>query len=149
MTRAVLGPLLHRLSPGPAVRRLSQFAFGPAARAAWLFDRPGRLVHDFRRTSPAMYRAVLVDRPRLLARRPLDDRLRDLGRPTLVILGALDQLYPVDASAERYAAVPGVRVEVLPRSGHSPVLEEPGAVARLILGGEGGADVTAWGFDSS
>jgi pimeloyl-ACP methyl ester carboxylesterase len=133
MTRPVVGALLHRLAPAAAVRRLSGFAFAPGADAGSLFDHPGRLVQDFRATSPHVYRTVVVDRPRRLAERPLDERLRQLGRPALVILGARDQLYPVGPSSARYAAVPGVRVEVLAGSGHSPVLEEPAAVARLIL----------------
>ncbi len=132
MTRRGIGPLLHRWTPAALVHRLSGFAFAPGVRARLMFDPPGVLVRDFRAMAPALYRTVLADRPRQLAERPLDERLRDLGRPALVVLGAADQLYPADLTRERYAAVPGVHVEVLPGSGHSPVLEQPEAVARLV-----------------
>jgi pimeloyl-ACP methyl ester carboxylesterase len=132
MTRRVLGPLLHRWAPAAAVRRGSRFAFAPGVRAERMFDPPGRLVGDFRLMAPAMWRTVLTDRPRGLAERPLDRRLGELGRPALVVLGAQDQLYPAELTRARYAAVPGVRVEVLPGSGHSPVLEQPEEVADLV-----------------
>jgi pimeloyl-ACP methyl ester carboxylesterase len=132
MTRRLLGPLLHRWAPAAAVRRGSRFAFAPGVRAERMFEHPGRLVQDFRTMAPALWRTVLTDRPRRLAERPLDRQLRELGRPALVLLGAQDQLYPAEPTRERYAAVPGVRVEVLPSSGHSPVLEQPEEVAELV-----------------
>jgi len=132
LSNKVTGPWLHRLAPAAAVERASRFAFAAQAPAHLFFDRPDRRVLDFRATSPAMYRTVLVDRPKALAARGLDARLRDLGRPALVILGARDQLYPVAATRRRYQQVPGATVEVLAQSGHSPPLEEPEQTARLI-----------------
>ncbi len=132
VSRPVVARWLVRLAPAAAINRSARFAFAPGARADLLFDHPGRRALDARATAPAMYRTVLVDRPALLARRGLDDRLRDLGRPALVILGALDQIYPAGPARARYARVPGLRVEVLPGSGHSPVLEQPEETARLI-----------------
>ena len=126
------GPVVHRLAVGPVVDRASRFAFAPGTRAEPLFDRPGRRLADVRATAPAVYRAVLVDRPARLARRPLDLRLRDLELPALVILGEQDQLYPVAATRKRYAQLPGVHVEVLADSGHSPPLEAPDRTAQLI-----------------
>ena len=125
--------LIRRFAPAPAVRRVARFAFAPGARPEALFDHPGRIVEDFRLTVPEVYRTVLVDRPRELDQRGLDQRLRDLGLPTLAILGAQDQLYPAGPTRARYAAVPNVRVEMLEGSGHSPVLEQPHEVAGLIL----------------
>jgi pimeloyl-ACP methyl ester carboxylesterase len=125
--------LIRRFAPAPAVRRVARFAFAQGARPETLFDHPGRIVEDFRLTAPEVYRTVLVDRPRQLDRRGLDQRLRDLGLPTLAILGAQDQLYPPLPTRARYAAVPNVRVEMLAASGHSPVLEQPDEVAGLIL----------------
>jgi pimeloyl-ACP methyl ester carboxylesterase len=88
----VAGPWLHRLALAAAVNRASRFAFAPGAPAGSYFDREDRRVLDYRATAPAMDRTVLVDRPRLLAARGLDQQLRDLGRPALVILGRLDRL---------------------------------------------------------
>jgi pimeloyl-ACP methyl ester carboxylesterase len=132
MLNAVSGPLLRRLAPAPLVRRAARFAFAPGARPAELFDHPGRIVEDFRATSPTMYRTVLVDRPLALAEQGLDARIRRLGIPTMVVLGAQDQLYPLASTRPRYAALPGVQVETLVGSGHSPNLEQPEQVAALI-----------------
>jgi pimeloyl-ACP methyl ester carboxylesterase len=132
MTARSVGPLLHRLAPTRAVRRGARFAFAPGSVGAGLYDQPDQMVRDFRATAPAMYRTVVSDRPRLLAQRPLDARLRDTGLPALVILGARDQLYPAGPTRARYADVPNARVEVLADSGHSPNLEQPQAVSRLL-----------------
>jgi pimeloyl-ACP methyl ester carboxylesterase len=132
LSHPLAGRWLRRLAPAAAIDRASRFAFAPGAQAAELFDRPDRRSVDFRATAPAMHRTVLLDRPRALAIRGLDARLADLSLPTLVILGAQDQLYPVAPTRARYARVPGVRVEVLPDSGHSAPLEEPESTARLI-----------------
>ncbi len=132
MTRRRLGPFLQRWAPAAAVRRGARFSFAPGVRAERMFEPPGRLVRDFRAMAPAMWRVVLTDRPLRLAERPLDQRLRELGRPVLVVLGAQDRLYAAELTRERYAAVPGVTVEVLPGSGHSSVLEQPAEVARLV-----------------
>lgn len=129
---AYVGRLLRRLAPAAVVDRASRFAFAPGVDPVSLFDRPDRRATDFRATAPGVHRMVLHDRPRELAARSLDQRLADLGRPALVILGAQDQLYPVRPTQARYARVPGVRVEMLAASGHSPPLEQPEATARLI-----------------
>jgi pimeloyl-ACP methyl ester carboxylesterase len=132
LSHPLTGLWLRRLAPPAAIDRASRFAFAPGAPAAELFDQPDRRSVDFRATAPAMHRTVLLDRPRALATRGLDARLADLALPTLVILGAQDQLYPVAPTRARYACVPGVRVEVLAGSGHSAPLEQPEATARLI-----------------
>lgn len=136
---AYVGRLLRRLAPAAAVDQASRFAFAPGVDAASLFDQPDRRVTDFRATAPGVHRMVLHDRPRDLAVRGLDRRLADLGRPALVILGAQDQLYPVRPTQARYARLPGVRVEILADSGHSPPLEQPESTARLIEGFSAGS----------
>jgi pimeloyl-ACP methyl ester carboxylesterase len=60
---------------------------------------------------------------------PLDTRVKRLGVPFAAIFGADDD--EADKGI-RYRAVPGARVTVLPGLGHSPQLERPGRVARLI-----------------
>ncbi|HEY3710379.1 MAG TPA: alpha/beta hydrolase [Amycolatopsis sp.] len=86
---------------------------------------------DFAATSPAMDRTILVDRRRVLAARPLDVQLRELGLPALVILGARDRLYDCAKTAARYAAV-GARVEVVADAGHSVASTRPAEVALLL-----------------
>ncbi|MDT8909548.1 alpha/beta hydrolase [Amycolatopsis sp. PS_44_ISF1] len=105
------GPL-RRLASSPGLRRL-----GPVA--------------DFAATSPAMARTVLLDRRHVLADRPLDGQLRELGRPGLVILGARDRFYDCAKTAARYAAV-GARVEIVAGAGHSVAGTHPREVSLLL-----------------
>ena len=107
-----VGGPLRFLASSPLLRR-----FGPVA--------------DFAVTSPAMDRCVLVDRRRVLAARPLDVQLRELGLPALVILGARDSLYDSAKTAARYAAA-GARVEVVADAGHSVASTRPAEVALLL-----------------
>ncbi|WP_329071428.1 alpha/beta fold hydrolase [Amycolatopsis sp. NBC_01480] len=86
---------------------------------------------EFAATSPAMDRAILVDRRRVLAARPLDVQLRELGLPALVILGARDRLYDCAKTAARYATV-GAQVEVVADAGHSVASTRPAEVALLL-----------------
>jgi pimeloyl-ACP methyl ester carboxylesterase len=122
----VLGPLLHRFAPSGAVRRAVSYAFAPG----FAFDPV--LLRDHAATDPAVARAVIVDRRKALARRPLDERVRDLGVPTLVILGRHDRFYPCAPTAQRYRAA-GARVEIIADAGHSPQVERPVELVDLVL----------------
>lgn len=122
----VLGPLLHRLAPPFAVRKAMSYAFAPG----FVFDPA--LLRNHATTSPAVARAVIVDRRAALARRPLDERVRALGVPTLVILGRHDRFYDCVRTAERYRAV-GARVEIVEGAGHSPQIERPAEFVDLVL----------------
>jgi pimeloyl-ACP methyl ester carboxylesterase len=122
----VLGPLLHRFAPHAAVRRAVSYAFAPG------FAFPPVLLRDHATTSPAVARAVIVDRRLELAERPLDQRVRDLGVPTLVILGRHDRFYPWAQTASRYRAA-GARVEIIADVGHSPQVERPAEIVDLVL----------------
>lgn len=122
----VLGPVLHRLAPPAAVRRAVSYAFAPG------FEFDPVLLEDHAATDPAVARAVIVDRRRALAARPLDAQVRALGRPTLVILGRHDRFYPCDRTASRYRAA-GARVEIVEDAGHSPQVERPAKIVDLVL----------------
>jgi pimeloyl-ACP methyl ester carboxylesterase len=52
--------------------------------------------------------------------------------PTLVLCGEADALTPPAVSREIAEAVPGARLEVLPRCGHMLTLEQPEAVAAVL-----------------
>jgi pimeloyl-ACP methyl ester carboxylesterase len=62
---------------------------------------------------------------------PLHDRLAELGRPPLVVAGALDPT-GVARAREVAAAIPGARLEVVADAGHAPHLERPGAFGDLV-----------------
>ena len=64
------------------------------------------------------------------------DERPTLGRvavPTLVLAGGADALVPVARNEEVCEAIPGARLEVLSGTGHLSTLEEPDAVADVLL----------------
>lgn len=63
---------------------------------------------------------------------PLHARITALGLPLLVIWGRDDKLTPVGA-VEPYRQVPGAQIQVLDGAGHTPIVEQPGETAKLLL----------------
>jgi pimeloyl-ACP methyl ester carboxylesterase len=132
--------LVRHLVVARAVQALSALArpsrgghgFAPGFRPDQNFPDPRQPGADLRAMHPRAFRAVLVDRHAALTARPLDVRLEDLALPAMVILGARDRFYPLEPTRARYDAVPGVRVEVIEDSGHSPLVEAPHEVAQLL-----------------
>ncbi len=57
-------------------------------------------------------------------------RLPDLGTPTLMLAGAVDEL--LRANLQDFLALPNATLEVLSRAGHEVAVHEPDAVARAI-----------------
>ncbi|EME64517.1 alpha/beta fold hydrolase [Amycolatopsis decaplanina] len=125
----VLLPIVSTLVRRIAHRRWVRFA--SRFRRGVLFDDPLQDLADHAVTAPAMARVVLVERARLLAARPLDEQVADLALPCLVILGRRDRFYDCEKTFARYSAA-GARVEVVEGAGHSPFLERPAEVARLL-----------------
>lgn len=64
---------------------------------------------------------------------PLDPALPGITAPTLLIASPQDTLCPPRAAEIVAAGVPGASLEVLEGSGHEIPLEQPGALAGLIL----------------
>jgi len=68
----------------------------------------------------------------------LDDvsaNIHHIDVPTLVVAGELDTVDPVDAlQREVVERIPGARMQVLPATGHLPMLESPDALAECIRG---------------
>ena len=65
-------------------------------------------------------------------KRSLPDRLRAARVPLHVVFGSRDTVADPD-DAKRYRRVPGARVELLRGLGHTPHVERPELMARLIL----------------
>ncbi|OGW52873.1 MAG: hypothetical protein A2Z46_01320 [Nitrospirae bacterium RBG_19FT_COMBO_55_12] len=64
----------------------------------------------------------------------LDDRLKNIKVPTLIIWGGEDTLTPL-AYAERFAkGVPGSKLVVIDHAGHLPQIEKPEAFYRAVKG---------------
>jgi 3-oxoadipate enol-lactonase len=69
-----------------------------------------------------------------LAQMDLRAALPGVGKPALVMCGALDMTTPPAMAREAAALIPGARYEEIPGSGHCPMLEQPAHLARLIAG---------------
>jgi 2-succinyl-6-hydroxy-2,4-cyclohexadiene-1-carboxylate synthase len=66
------------------------------------------------------------------AMEPLFDRLGSIEAPTLVVAGALDERGRPRAE-EVARGIPGARLEIIGRAGHTPHEERPRAFRRLVL----------------
>ncbi|MGF0319171.1 alpha/beta fold hydrolase [Nocardia fluminea] len=130
----VLGHALRLRSPAPAVRLGYARAFAPGFSQRTAFADPDQTLHDDRAVRFTAFRQCQLGKEAYTRSCPLDHRLRVLGLPTLVIFGACDRLWNSDTSVRRYRAVSGTRVEVIDHAGHSPQLEAPNHVTRLIRG---------------
>lgn len=123
--------LVQRFAPDAVLRYMFAQGFAPDFDLDTAVPDFGQCRRDFRDMSARTARAALIDRRRALTSRPLDVQVRTLGLPTLVIHGALDQLYDVDRTRARYVAA-GASFAVIDSAGHSPNIETPGEVATLI-----------------
>jgi pimeloyl-ACP methyl ester carboxylesterase len=61
------------------------------------------------------------------------DRLGQISQPTLILCGADDGMQPPENSRMLAAGIPDARLELIPQAGHLPMLEQPEAVAKLVL----------------
>lgn len=59
--------------------------------------------------------------------------LRDISRPTLIIWGAEDQVFPPQVGRDMASVIPGSTFELLSQSGHIPQWERPDLVNPLLL----------------
>lgn len=64
--------------------------------------------------------------------RPLNDRLKDVAAPTLIIWGRHDKLIDVSCVAELEAGIPVSEAVVFDNVGHVPMLEKPAATAAVM-----------------
>jgi pimeloyl-ACP methyl ester carboxylesterase len=91
-------------------------------------------VDDLREMTYTAYKGSFDEENEFSGRSPLDARLAATGLPVLVVFGADDHLYDAQEAIARYRQnVPGVRTRLIPGAGHSPNVERPNALARLIL----------------
>jgi pimeloyl-ACP methyl ester carboxylesterase len=133
----VIGQALARLvqvAPTSSVRSEYDQAFAPGYNIASGFDNPDQPVDDLRTMTYTSVRGTIDGEEDFVDESPLDDRLRTLGVPVMVIFGAEDQIYDAPDAIARYREnVPGVQTHLIPGAGHSPNVEKPDLVAPLIL----------------
>jgi len=124
------------------VPQLDSFLLSPEERAR-------RIFHDSAKAAPVIERLLDPDSADVVMRnqestarliwqpRGYDPNLRKwlhrIDRPTLVLWGESDPLFP-PAYAQAYAElIPGAKMVVLPECGHVPNAEQPDAAADAII----------------
>lgn len=126
LTAPLAGPLLWRLKTEGTIRKAAQTGFTRPVNIpdAVIAHVQGMTYRSFTATMRAYWD--------YLSQRSIPDRIAGLGLPVLVIFGTDDRRWR-SASAAAYRDVPGARVELLPGVGHTPMVEDPPATAKLLL----------------
>jgi len=105
------------------------------------------IVHDHSRLTPAVIERSVQNRKRpgliraamAVARSlPLWEqgfalRIGEISRPTLVIWGEQDKVFPPEVGHELQAAIAGASFYLIPKAGHIPQWEQPEAVNSLLM----------------
>ncbi len=130
----LIGPGSWRLTPDFILRSaIKSDAFAPGFDLADGFEDENQPVKDLR----AMTYSSFHDSPDgfadFIAASSLADRIDGALVPALVIMGSEDGLIDVDAATAEWEAIDSAEVEIIDGSGHSPNVENPDAVAGLIL----------------
>ncbi|HEX3608903.1 MAG TPA: alpha/beta hydrolase [Solirubrobacterales bacterium] len=126
----VIGEFFWRVKPDFAVKKGLEVAFAPG------FDVPDEFVEDVNRMTYSSYHDSPQGSDDYTKEEPLDQRMKESGKPLLVIMGAEEQI--VDEPAKRLAeyrqTYPGTETKLIAGSGHSPNVEKPAETAALLLG---------------
>ena len=89
-----------------------------------------QLVRDMILDAPAA--SIIGALAGMADRRDSTSDLSTLGRPALVVVGEEDQITPPQVAKEIADALPGARLEVVPKAGHLANLERPEVFNRLL-----------------
>jgi pimeloyl-ACP methyl ester carboxylesterase len=122
----VIGEAIARVAPDPLVENELAKAFADDV------DVPDFAIDDFREMTYSSYDKSPAASDDYGSERSLRDRLAATRLPLLAVFGSEDKLIDADDSLTEYRKVPGARVREIRGAGHSPPLERPREVARLI-----------------
>jgi pimeloyl-ACP methyl ester carboxylesterase len=126
----VIGEFFWRVKPDFAVRKGLEVAFAPG------FDVPDEFVEDVNRMTFSSYDDSPTGSDDYTKEEPLNERIKESGKPLLVIMGAEEQIVddPAKALAEYRETVPWAKTKLIAGAGHSPNVEKPAETAALLLG---------------
>jgi pimeloyl-ACP methyl ester carboxylesterase len=131
----VIGQAMERLveiAPSSEIQDQYEDVFAPGFNIASGFENPDEVVDDLRAMTYTAFDESAGAEKDYTDERPLDERLSGLEVSLMVIFGAEDQVYDADEALDRYAEIPGARIELIEGAGHSPDVEKPAEVASLI-----------------
>lgn len=126
----VLGWMLRTLGPAPVVPQVTAIMFGRTTR----HRQPGLVAEYGRRFAGVHVPSVSAGIGALVGRDDVLPRLRQVGVPTLVMVGAEDRPLPVKLSRSIADAIPNAELVVLDGAGHLSALEQPAAFNEALLG---------------
>jgi len=124
----VLGQALWQIKPDFSVRDGLEVAFAPG------YDVPDAFVEDVKRLTYTAYDSSPSGNDDFLDEESLDQRMKATGKPLMVLMGAEEQIVDDPQRAlDQYAeGDPGAQVHLIDDAGHSPNVERPALVAKLV-----------------
>jgi pimeloyl-ACP methyl ester carboxylesterase len=133
----LIGQALWRLKTDSSIRDGLEVAFAPG------FDVPEAFVEDLDRMTYSAYRDSHNGFNEYIEERTLAERMKETGKPLLVIMGSEDETVddPEAALASYRAVIPTVFTNLIRGVGHSPNVEEPSLTSEFVLGFTASADV--------
>jgi pimeloyl-ACP methyl ester carboxylesterase len=125
----VLGEALWQIKPDFSVRDGLEVAFAPG------YEVPDAYVEDVKRLTYTAYDDSPGGNDDFLAEEPLDQRMKATAKPLMVLMGAEEQIVndPQRALDQYKRAVPAAQIHLIAGAGHSPNVERPALVAKLVL----------------
>lgn len=126
--KPLIGEALWRIKPDFAVRDGLSVAFAPD------YDVPDAFVEDAKRLTYTSYDSSPSGVDDFLGEGSLDQRMKTTAKPLMVLMGAEEQIVddPQRALDQYAGSVPGAQVHLVAGAGHSPNVERPALVAKLI-----------------
>jgi pimeloyl-ACP methyl ester carboxylesterase len=118
------------IGTGPLKGAVLKIMFGPT----FLADPTNRptidgFIQRLERCDRAGMRHAIVA---VATRKPVYEELASVRVPTLVVVGADDRPTPPEKARRIAERIPGARLEIVPRCGHSSTVEQPETITRLI-----------------
>ncbi len=129
----VVGEALWRVRTDGLVKSGYGEAFAPDFDVEGGFEDPDQVVVDNEAMTYTSFDQARAEADEFLEAGTTASRLTATGVPVLVIDGSEDQILDAAKVLADYEVVPGARSEGLDGLGHSPNVEDPAAVAELIL----------------
>ena len=125
----VIGEALWRVKPDFSIRDGLGVAFAPG------YDVPDAFVEDVRRLTYSAYDESPDGVDDFAGEEALDQRMKQVGKPLMVLMGAEEQILndPQRALDQYKRAVPSAETHLVQGAGHSPNVEKPRETARLVL----------------
>jgi pimeloyl-ACP methyl ester carboxylesterase len=124
----VIGEALWQVKPDASVRDGLGVAFAPG------YEVPDAFVEDLKRLTYTAYDDSPSGNDHFLHEESLDQRMKATGKPLMVLAGAEEQLIDDPQRAlDQYAEGADAETHLIAGAGHSPNVERPALVAKLVL----------------